>query len=71
MIQRMGRIMRRKPDGRRARFAVLFVEGTIEDPARGAHEGFLTEITDVADDVLRFPAGAPATELIAGLSPLG
>jgi superfamily II DNA or RNA helicase len=69
MIQRMGRIMRRKPDGRRARFAVLFVEGTIEDPTRGAHEGFLVEITDVADDVRRFPAGAPATDLVASLSP--
>ena len=33
MIQRMGRVLRRKPDGRRARFAVLFVEGTVEDPA--------------------------------------
>ena len=39
MIQRMGRILRRKSDGRLARLAVLFVEGTVEDPAAGAHEG--------------------------------
>lgn len=54
MVQRMGRVLRTKPDGRRARFAVLFVEDTIEDPAYGAHESFLDEITEVADDVRRF-----------------
>jgi hypothetical protein len=51
MVQRMGRILRRKPDGRLARFIVLYVEATIEDPAKGAHEGFLEEITSVADSV--------------------
>jgi RNA polymerase primary sigma factor len=54
MIQRMGRILRRKPDGRRARFVVLFVEDTVEDPRHGAHEAFLEEIVDVADDVFGF-----------------
>ncbi|MHB1782792.1 MAG: DEAD/DEAH box helicase [Acidimicrobiales bacterium] len=56
MIQRMGRVLRRKPDGRAARFAVLYVEGTVEDPALGAHEAFLDEITAVADTVRRVPA---------------
>jgi superfamily II DNA or RNA helicase len=56
MIQRMGRILRRKPDGRRARFAILFVEDTVEDPRLGAHEAFLAEVTDVADEVSCFPA---------------
>jgi RNA polymerase primary sigma factor len=56
MVQRMGRVLRRKPDRRRARFAVLFVEGTVEDPRLGAHEAFLDEITDVADRVTCFPA---------------
>ena len=55
MIQRMGRVLRRKRDGRRARFAVVFVEGTVEDPDFGAHEAFLGEITAVADHVSRFP----------------
>lgn len=55
MIQRMGRVLRKKPDGRRARFAVLFVEGTVEDPRRGAHEAFLEEIAAVADDTSCFP----------------
>jgi superfamily II DNA or RNA helicase len=54
MIQRMGRVLRRKPDHRRARFAVLYVESTIEDPAQGAQETFLEEITEVADEVRPF-----------------
>ena len=54
MIQRMGRVLRTKPDHRHARFAVLYVESTIEDPSQGAHETFLQEITDVADEVRSF-----------------
>ncbi len=54
MIQRMGRVLRRKPDERAARFAVLFVKGTVEDPHSGTHEAFLGEITDVADRVTYF-----------------
>lgn len=60
MIQRMGRVLRKKPDGRRARVAVLFVEGTVEDPRYGAHEAFLGEIIDVADQVSFFPADMTA-----------
>ena len=48
MVQRMGRIMRRKPDGRDAKFIVLFVELTDEDPRLGAHESFVDELVDVA-----------------------
>ncbi len=73
MIQRMGRVLRRKPDGRRARFAVLFVEGTVEDPACGAHEAFLDEIVDVADRLAAFPADRSAREgdAPAGGAPAG
>jgi len=60
MIQRMGRVLRRKPDGRAARFVIVYVVGTVEDPALGAHEGFLDEITEVADAVRTFPPGGPA-----------
>lgn len=49
MIQRMGRVVRRKPDGRRARLVVLYVEGTSEDPRNGAHEDFIQFILDAAD----------------------
>lgn len=54
MIQRMGRVLRRKEDGRLARMAILHLRGTTEDPAVGAHEGFLSEVTDVADDIATF-----------------
>ncbi len=55
MVQRMGRVLRRKADGRVARFAVLFIEGTTEDPDGGAHAEFLSEMTDFAEEVERFP----------------
>lgn len=60
MIQRMGRVLRRKPDGRLARFVVVSVEGTVEDPAYGAHASFLDEITTVADSLRSFPPGSGA-----------
>ena len=69
MIQRMGRVLRRKPDGRSARFVIVFVIGTVEDPALGAHEGFLDEITPVADAVRTFPPDGP-NELCGYLRPL-
>ena len=68
MIQRMGRVLRRKSDGRAARFVIVFVVGTVEDPAFGAHEGFLDEITSVANAVRAFPPGEPM-ELSAFLMP--
>lgn len=68
MIQRMGRVLRRKDDGRLARFAVLFIEGSSEDPARGAHGDFLDEVTDTADAVTTFPTSATAEEIAAYLN---
>lgn len=61
MIQRMGRVLRRKPDGRSARFVMVYVVGTVEDPALGAHEGFLDEIVPVADAVRAFGPGSGGT----------
>jgi hypothetical protein len=55
MIQRMGRVLRRKDDGRLARIAVLYLQGTTEDPSSGAHEAFLSEVTSVAEDLDDFP----------------
>lgn len=71
MVQRMGRVLRRKADGRRARFAVLFVEGTVEDPRRGAHEAFLSEMVEVADEVSCFPARRAAEQPGALIESLG
>ena len=63
MIQRMGRVLRRKNDGRLARFVVVFVEGTVEDPAKGAHDTFLEEVTDAADAVRTFPSTSSSNDL--------
>lgn len=52
MIQRMGRIVRPKADGRAATFIVLYMQGSVEDPARGAHEEFLSHLLDVADVIV-------------------
>jgi superfamily II DNA or RNA helicase len=71
MTQRMGRVLRRKPDGRLARFGVVFVEGTIEDPATGAHEGFLDEVTAVADRQERFSSRAEVGAVSAFLADRG
>jgi len=68
MVQRMGRVLRRKADDRLARFAVLYVEATIEDPARGAHAGFVDAVTDIADAVRHFPPTARGDEVNAFLS---
>ena len=54
MIQRMGRVVRRKDDGRLARFAILYLQDTTEDPNCGAYEAFLTEVTSVAEDLEDF-----------------
>lgn len=58
MVQRMGRVLRRKADGRHARFVVVFVEETVEDPSTGAHETFLEEMVKVAERVSSFRVGA-------------
>jgi superfamily II DNA or RNA helicase len=57
MIQRMGRVLRRKADGRGARFIVLFVKGTSEDPATGAYQAFMDELVDNAQACRTFDVG--------------
>ena len=69
MTQRMGRVLRRKPDGRLARFVVVFVQDTVEDPAFGAHEGFLDEVTTVAARTARFSAKDRPEQIRAFLAP--
>jgi len=68
MIQRMGRIMRRKSDGRDARFIILYVKGTDEDPRLGAHELFVDELLAVAREADLFEI-EQATELRRFLDP--
>ena len=60
MIQRMGRILRRKRAGVAARFVIMFAKDTLEDPAsRIERDGFLDEIERISDatgvfDLARF-----------------
>jgi len=49
MIQRMGRILRRKQAGIAARFVIMFAKDTLEDPAnRVERDGFLDEIERIS-----------------------
>jgi ERCC3/RAD25/XPB C-terminal helicase len=50
MIQRMGRILRRKRAGIGARFVIMFAKDTLEDPSmRFERDGFLDEIERIAE----------------------
>jgi hypothetical protein len=50
MIQRMGRVLRRKRAGVAARFVIMFAKDTLEDPAqRIERDGFLDEIERIAE----------------------
>ena len=51
MIQRLGRVLRRKPHGRAAAMVIAYAIGTREDPAQGAQEDFLHEVTGVARSI--------------------
>lgn len=62
MIQRMGRVVRRKKDGRLARLAILYVEDTSEDP-NVAHEDFLYLVTEVAHDMRYFGSNVSAKKI--------
>ena len=68
MIQRMGRVLRRKPDGRLARFVIAYVAGNSEDPSEGAHGAFLEEVTEVADEVLDFGPGVSHEQVVGYLN---
>ena len=50
MIQRMGRILRRKRAGVAARFVIMFAKDTLEDPSnRMERDGFLDEIERISE----------------------
>lgn len=70
MVQRMGRVLRRKQDGREARFVLTFAVGTAEDPRCGAHEGFLNAVSDVASAQRTFLPGVPVTDVHDYLTPV-
>ncbi len=52
MIQRMGRILRRKREGVAARFVIVYAKDTLEDPAmRVERDGFLDEMEAIATEL--------------------
>nr|MBM4732603.1 DEAD/DEAH box helicase family protein [Prescottella equi] len=69
MIQRMGRIIRPKSDGRHASFLVLYIGDSSEDPARGAHGTFLEQLTEIATDLVTVDADAAPALLADWLAP--
>lgn len=69
MIQRMGRVLRLKNDGRLARFALVYVRDTGEDPGQGAHSEFFGEVLAIADDSQDFSLDSPLDEMTDFLSP--
>ena len=54
MIQRMGRVLRKKPNDRIAKIIRIYALDTTEDLKIGAHEDFLEDIIDVADGIATF-----------------
>ncbi len=71
MIQRMGRILRRKRPGVAARFVIMFAKDTLEDPiVRTERDGFLDEIERIADATAVFD-GTDRTAIDAFLSAPG
>ena len=71
MIQRMGRILRRKRAGIAARFVIMFAKDTLEDPAsRIERDGFLDEIERISEASGVFD-GAHFDELAAFLAAPG
>jgi hypothetical protein len=72
----MGRVLRLKKGGRRARFVLLYVRATAEDPTTEgrAHEAFFDAITPTADSVVDFlpdQQDALCRFLIEGANPTG
>ncbi len=51
LVQRLGRVLRVKSDGREARLLLAHAVGTAEDPAEGGHADFLDDVRPVAREV--------------------
>ncbi len=51
MVQRLGRVLRVKPDGGEARLVLAHAIDTAEDPAGGGHRDFLAQVRSVAREI--------------------
>ena len=68
LVQRLGRVLRSKSDGRHADLVLVHAQGTAEDPARGGHREFLELARPVACEVAEFGAQRTAGQLGRWLS---
>jgi superfamily II DNA or RNA helicase len=68
MVQRLGRVLRVKPDGRHARLVITYAVGTAEDPSVGGHRDFLADVRAVAASVDRFALPRQADDLAGWLA---
>lgn len=57
MVQRLGRVIRRKEDGRAVTFVIVYAPGTVENPDSGVHDGFFNLVGAIAQDTMRLPTG--------------
>ena len=65
MVQRLGRVIRKKIDGRAARFVVLYAAGTVEDPAMAEDpSGFYNTCLPYAEASRNFDIESDAAELV-------
>jgi superfamily II DNA or RNA helicase len=58
LVQRLGRVLRVKSDGREARLLLAHAVDTAEDPARGGHADFLEDVREVAREVVALDLAA-------------
>ncbi|MFA9444180.1 DEAD/DEAH box helicase family protein [Egicoccus sp. AB-alg6-2] len=63
MIQRLGRVLRVKDDGRAATLVLGHAIDTIEDPARGGHGAFLRQVREVALEIVDLDLDADSSAL--------
>lgn len=67
MVQRLGRVVRQKADGRSATCVVFYTQGTREDPADGGYAAFLLTVEPAATDVLY---ATDVAQIVSRLNPV-
>ncbi len=67
LVQRLGRVLRVKPDGREARLVLMHATATLEDPERGGHEAFLDAVRASAQRIDAFGSSTPSEHIVAWL----
>jgi superfamily II DNA or RNA helicase len=67
LVQRLGRVLRVKSDGREARLLLAHAVDTAEDPARGGHADFLEDVREVAREVVTLDLAADPRAVAAFL----